>query len=237
VGGQEAPEGRWPWMAYVMITDGTMSWSCGGSILNEEWIITAAHCVSEDTLMRFSYVRLGTHSLVGHSLYYRGISHITIHPDYSDYSVPLNDIALMKVEKKIPLSELVSAVALPSPEEEFTPDTECWVTGWGAIEEGEPLEGKMILQEVKIPLVTQDDCREAYSDLTDGMICAGLPEGGKDSCQGDSGGPLVCKGKHGFVQVGIVSFGHGCARAGNPGVYTRVTEYEDFIKKVTQSAS
>uniref|UniRef100_A0A8D2IUK5 Peptidase S1 domain-containing protein n=1 Tax=Varanus komodoensis TaxID=61221 RepID=A0A8D2IUK5_VARKO len=98
-----------------------------------------------------------------------------------------------------------------------------------------------VLQQVKVPLISQKACNTLYNNVTtshigkdlikDDMICAGFPEGGKDSCQGDSGGPLVCNLPEGWTQAGIVSWGIGCAQASRPGVYTLVPFYADWIQK------
>lgn len=236
VGGEDAPKGRWPWMVYLGILNGSDYWSCGGSLLNEEWVLTAAHCVdpSDRPLENFSFARLGTHALKGPSEVYCGISHFIPHPKYNadEYQ---NDIALLKLDKKVSFSLLVSPVALPAGEDSFSPSSECWVTGWGNIDEGESLEGKQILQELEMPLIKNCFCKYAYPGLRPTMICAGFIEGGKDSCQGDSGGPLVCLSDERYVQVGVVSFGNGCANEGYPGVYTRVTKFLDFINETIHS--
>uniref|UniRef100_A0A3P9J7F0 Peptidase S1 domain-containing protein n=1 Tax=Oryzias latipes TaxID=8090 RepID=A0A3P9J7F0_ORYLA len=95
-----------------------------------------------------------------------------------------------------------------------------------------PLPDPETLQQLQISLVPQRDCRQTYPWLTDDMLCAGSPAGGKDACKGDYGGPLVCRTPRGFVQVGIMSSGSpdGCGLPGRPGVYTRVSSYLAFIK-------
>ncbi|XP_051572347.1 trypsin-like isoform X2 [Myxocyprinus asiaticus] len=108
--------------------------------------------------------------------------------------------------------------------------TASWVTGWGTLISGDS-QLPNILQEVKIPIVSNSDCNKAYGGgITNNMICAGLlNQGGKDSCQGDSGGPMVSKNGSLWIQSGIVSFGTGCADPRFPGVYTRVSQYQDWI--------
>uniref|UniRef100_A0A3P9L8N9 Peptidase S1 domain-containing protein n=1 Tax=Oryzias latipes TaxID=8090 RepID=A0A3P9L8N9_ORYLA len=95
-----------------------------------------------------------------------------------------------------------------------------------------PLPDPETLQQLQISIVPQRDCRQTYPWLTDDMLCAGSPAGGKDACKGDYGGPLVCRTPRGFVQVGIMSSGSpdGCGLPGRPGVYTRVSSYLAFIK-------
>ncbi|XP_062311626.1 tryptase-2-like isoform X1 [Osmerus eperlanus] len=232
VGGENAPEGRWPWMVYLSLTNGYDSWSCGGSVLNEEWVLTAAHCVdpSLQALLNFSFARLGTHALTGVSEFYRGISRFSSHTNY-DANGEEYDIALVKLDKKVTYSSRVSPVALPAEDDFFNPKSECWVTGWGNVHEGIPLDDPQILQQLQIPLIKDGLCKYAYPQFVPTMLCAGFMEGEKDSCQGDSGGPLVCRSAERFVQVGIVSFGEGCAQEGFPGVYTRVAKYLDFINE------
>ena len=122
-------------------------------------------------------------------------------------------------------SQYIDAIALPTSGEEYDDGTSCTVTGWGTTSEGGSL-GR-VLQKVDVPVVSDDDCRGSYgvNDILDSMICAGLPQGGKDSCQGDSGGPFMC----GNQLSGVVSWGYGCAEAGYPGVYTQTSYFIDWI--------
>ncbi|XP_033608825.1 trypsin-2 [Cryptotermes secundus] len=120
------------------------------------------------------------------------------------------------------------AVTLPTQGQKTAPGAMAVVTGWGATQEGGG--ASRILQKVELPIVSKDRCRGLYDDLPDHQICAGHPEtGGKDSCQGDSGGPLVVSGR----QVGVVSWGYGCAQPRYPGVYTEVAAYRRWITKKT----
>ena len=123
----------------------------------------------------------------------------------------------------------VQPVCLPGPFTEPSTGDKVTVTGWGTLKSG----GKQpkTLMKVHVPIVDHATCISNYAaqgyDVTDNMICAGLENGGKDSCQGDSGGPLVLKDTN--EQVGIVSWGIGCAWAGFPGVYTNLVNYNDWI--------
>ncbi|XP_060042405.1 plasma kallikrein [Erinaceus europaeus] len=114
--------------------------------------------------------------------------------------------------------------------------TNCWVTGWGFTKEKGEIQNT--LQKTNIPLVANDECQKSYRDyeITKQMICAGYKEGGKDACKGDSGGPLVCKHNRMWNLVGITSWGEGCGRKKQPGVYTKVAEYVDWILEKTQDS-
>ena len=107
--------------------------------------------------------------------------------------------------------------------------------GWGRTTEGGG-PGATILQEVEVPMITTEKCQSLYPDsnVTDDMLCAAFDEGGKDACQGDSGGPYYKCIEKRLVHVGIVSWGEGCARPGKPGVYTKVSQYLDWITQHTQ---
>ena len=147
---------------------------------------------------------------------------IVLHEDYSS-SGTINDISLLKLASPFEFNDYVNAIPIPSSGETF--EGYGTVTGWGTLSLYGSLPDK--LQKVDVPLVSDQECRQAYgeTDILDSMMCAG--EKGKDSCQGDSGGPLACDGK----LCGIVSWGHGCAFEGYPGVYTEVAYFVDWIVK------
>ncbi|XP_062373685.1 serine protease 27-like [Sardina pilchardus] len=237
VGGEDAAPGKWPWMVYLQTYNGTHVSSCGGSLINTGWVLTAAHCLDEYSF-RLEPVLVGQLKLLESTdgLYYN-VRRVLIHPGYRD-DAHVHDIALVQLNEFVDISDLVMPVALPTPWDVFSARSECWVTGWGNVDEGIPLEGEETLQQLKLPLVDDDTCRMMYPGTNDNQLCAGYMEGAKDSCQGDSGGPLVCKSASGrFVQVGVVSFGQGCARTGYPGVYTRVISYTKFIQDAIRKYS
>ncbi|XP_070837890.1 tryptase-2-like [Chaetodon trifascialis] len=235
VGGHDAPAGKWKWMVHLNITsDGINKWRCGGTILNSEWVLTAANCWNKQPAPNLarSMVWVGSHSLQRASARYMGITFVISHPNYRALSSGYeNDIALVKLKKKIKFSELVSPVSLASVDDTFSSSSECWITGWGNIGTGVPLPDPETLQQLRISIVPQSACKAKYPELTADMLCAGDMAGGKDACSGDYGGPLVCRAARGFVQVGIMSYGsqNGCALAGHPGVYTQVSRYLRFI--------
>merc|ERR1711862_166636 len=138
-----------------------------------------------------------------------------------------NDISLLKFEAPLTMNDFVQGIALP--EAGHTATGDCIVSGWGTLSEGGATPD--VLQKVAVPVVTDDECRDAYgaSQIEDSMICAGVQAGGKDSCQGDSGGPFACDDTGSRYLAGVVSWGYGCARPNFPGVYTEVSYFVDWI--------
>ncbi|XP_036594144.1 serine protease 30-like [Trichosurus vulpecula] len=233
IGGQDAQEGQWPWQVSLRIA-GTHI--CGGSLINSSWVLTAAHCFDNSQNPAYYGVQLGELTLstdsAGSSL--ASVTRIIIHPSYKKGSDNLEgDIALVQLGS----SSQIVPVCLPSPQIEFLTGTLCWVTGWGKTNTA---DFSWILQEVQVPLIDAETCDAQYhinnptalgrTLVLEDMICAGYEEGQKDSCQGDSGGPLVCKDQNTWFQVGVVSWGEGCAQPNRPGVYTRVQAYTDWIQ-------
>ncbi|CAK6976630.1 serine protease 27-like [Scomber scombrus] len=228
VGGQNSSPGSWPWQADLYL-DGTHH--CGGSLINEHWVLTAAHCIAEGSLV----VYLGRHSLSGSNVneVSRAVVKVITHPHYDPLTYD-NDIALLKLNDSVSFTDYIQPVCLASEGSTFHAGTINWVTGWGATRNIS--NNGDILQEVDVPITGHNECNCYYHDqITKNMICAGYKEGGKDSCQGDSGGPMVTKMGQIWIQSGVVSFGDGCAVAMKPGVYARVSEYEDWISNHTES--
>ncbi|XP_064180643.1 polyserase-2-like [Anguilla rostrata] len=228
VGGQDAPEGSWPWQASLHIFG---DHQCGGSLITKEWVLSAAHCFDSTFVNPWS-VYLGRQNQEGSNPHEVsiGVGQIVLHPDYDAQSSD-NDIALLRLASPVNFTNYIRPICLAASASTFHSDTSSWVTGWGAINEGVVLPSPQTLQEVEVPVVGNKQCTCLYGEgqITENMMCAGLSTGGKDSCQGDSGGPMVSKQNSVWVQSGIVSFGIGCARPKFPGVYTRVSRYEAWI--------
>ncbi|XP_053117453.1 serine protease 30-like [Hemicordylus capensis] len=169
------------------------------------------------------------------------VSQIILHPYYAGAGLS-GDIALMRLKKPVSFSRSISPICLPSASgpEPFPVGMKCWITGWGHAFPKAPLIART-LREVEVPILDGDECDQMLhnntSDTTnstsvhDDMICAGYQEGQKDSCQGDSGGPLACNQNNTWFLAGVVSFGLGCGEPNQPGVYTRVTSYMDWIQR------
>jgi len=217
VGGSQATRGEFPWIISLQVG----SHICGGTIVNANTIVTAAHC-SEYAASRYSVVA-GEHNQNTNegSEQEVGVRTIIQHPNYNANTFQ-NDIAIMKLSSPLEMNEFVQPANIPTAS--FDPAQNLVVAGWGTTSSGGNLA--TTLMKVTVPLVPRAECEDAYgSDIRDGMLCAGT--GGKDSCQGDSGGPL----HSGDTLVGVVSWGIGCAEPGYPGVYTDVPYFSDFISQ------
>jgi secreted trypsin-like serine protease len=236
VGGEPAPVGAYPWQVSLgvsWIADPYSAHFCGGSVLSERWIITAAHCAIRLTPAKV-IITAGTNRLVA-SATRRNVKLIIVHKNYNDADPPDNDIALMELQDPLPTSLFITPIPLLTSAAESSVLFEnalLAVTGWGATQEGGlPVRDLRFIAD--LPFVTTTTCNrpEAYDGvITDNMICAGKRAGGgKDSCQGDSGGPLAAQTKTTPQLAGIVSWGEGCGRAEKVGVYTRVSKYVDWV--------
>ncbi|XP_042345591.1 trypsin-1-like [Plectropomus leopardus] len=192
---------------------------CGGSLVNKDWVVSAAHCYKSRV-----EVRLGEHNIkvTEGSEQFISSSRVIRHPDYSSYTID-NDIMLIKLSEPATLNQYVQPVALPT---SCAPaGTMCLVSGWGNTMSSTADRNK--LQCLNIPILSKTDCENAYPGMiTNSMFCAGFLEGGKDSCQGDSGGPVVCNNE----LQGVVSWGFGCAEKDYPGVYTKVCIFTEWLK-------
>uniref|UniRef100_A0A023G588 Putative trypsin n=1 Tax=Amblyomma triste TaxID=251400 RepID=A0A023G588_AMBTT len=228
VGGSDAGPLEFPWQVSVQVFS---SHQCGGVILDEYWILTAAHCMKYSPIFYKIYV--GKDHLFRKELTerYYYVSEIIKHPYYSEDTVDY-DIALIRLDEPMDFffDDYLSPICMPKPSDDFTGQT-CVITGWGYPR----MDGSTtdVLQKTNLYVWKQEDCRKAYEDVnnvTDRMLCAGYDEGGRGPCKGDSGGPLQCLRSDGaWVLAGITSWGMSCAAPHRPGVFTRVSAVLDFV--------
>ena len=204
VGGDEVnpacPDCKYPFM--VSIQSGWGGHFCGGSLVREDWVITAAHCVDGDSPGNLQ-VKIGLHDVNGTSgAVTRNVDQIIVHPNYSGWSLD-NDYALLHLTQSVTNFEPIQLVTDESHHEEPVIST---VMGWGATYSGG--WGSDVLLEVDVPI--DDSCGNIGNEVTNNMVCAGDNNGGEDSCQGDSGGPLIMTNDDGeYELIGIVSWGYG----------------------------
>jgi secreted trypsin-like serine protease len=235
VGGQLAAPGEYPWQVSLLVSwiaNPNQAHFCGGSIYNNKWIVTAAHCLAGVGVADV-HVVAGTNVLLPGVLRVNA-ARLIVHKDYNAGTTD-QDIALIELKTPLALGTTMQQIALLAPAEEnavLVKDKVLTVTGWGATSEGAAVVRD--LREVDVPFVTREVCNDPLSyggRITENMICAGKATGGQDSCQGDSGGPIVFRASGEAPKlVGIVSWGEGCARPGKYGIYTRVTRYNDWVR-------
>ncbi|XP_043087856.1 trypsin-2-like isoform X2 [Puntigrus tetrazona] len=214
VGGYECEPHSQPWMAFLKAN----FHKCGGFLINQNWIMSAAHCYDSHI-----EVRLGKHNIAEDESSEQSIlsERAIRHPKF-DSSTLDNDIMLIKLSKPVTLNKYVKPLNLPK--SCAPPDTACRVSGWG-ITMNDMVDSDK-LQCLNLSIISDHDCNKSYPGLiTDSMFCAGYLEGGKGVCQGDSGGPMVCNGEiH-----GIVSAGGRCSAKDQPAIFTKVCLFNSWI--------
>ncbi|KAM5217711.1 serine protease 38 isoform 1-T1 [Hipposideros larvatus] len=228
MGGMDTPEKKWPWQVSVHYGGFHI---CGGSIIHEYWILSAAHCFSRnrDSAAFDMYVGLVNLKVAGSHTQWFEVNKVILHHTYEMYHPIGGDIALVQLKTRIVFSDSVLPVCIAPPDVNLQNLT-CWTTGWGLIS---PKGASNHLQEAQLPLIPLRLCQLLYghtSYLLPDMMCAGDLRNGKTPCEGDSGGPLVCEFNRVWVQIGIVSWGRGCAFPMYPAVYARVSYFSTWIR-------
>ncbi|KAG8433704.1 hypothetical protein GDO86_012165 [Hymenochirus boettgeri] len=223
IGGSECVPHSQPWQAALYYFS---DFICGGILINEWWVLTAAHCWKSNI-----QVVLGAHdrSKACRQKQYRYAEKVFPHCSFDNITYD-NDIMLLKLESPANISDHVNTATLPTHLAEE--NTTCLTSGWGStISPGANFPA--LLQCVNVTTVNQTVCRSSYPTdiITDNMLCAGDMAGGKDTCEGDSGGPLICDGK----LQGITSWGNPvCGLPNKPGIFTIVSNYIDWIQDIME---
>ncbi|WP_286267212.1 trypsin-like serine protease [Thalassotalea atypica] len=225
--------------------------NCGASFLGGRWVLTASHCV-DDANPALLKVNVGEFDLSDGANNASSIKRIYMHPNYDDVSLDY-DIALIELAEEVD-SPAVTLASTETTELVEMENSLVTVIGWGGRTGYGPGEGPTsnfpdILHQVELSLMTNKACKDTFVDsftngqggidpetvgITERMICATVAGGGKSSCQGDSGGPLVVNTNEGWQQVGVVSWGIGCAADGYPGVFARASSFDDWLKGIYQ---
>jgi secreted trypsin-like serine protease len=237
VGGVEAVPGEWDG-AVIVQKSGRLV--CGGTLIADQWVVTAAHCVTASSATGgFSGVVIGRHK---QSATTEGVvipvDRAFRHADYGRPSRFDNDVALIHLTTPAPATATKATLIAPEQLSTVIAGASTTVVGWGTTSAGGSISD--VLRKVSVPIIDNPTCKALprYESVTDNMICAGvLPAGGLDSCQGDSGGPIYIKLDDKWTQIGLTSWGIGCAGRNAPGVYTRLGNYTTWIFEKTEGAA
>lgn len=231
VGGFPIDVSQAPWTVALSSRDrfgGTRAGQfCGGVAITRTTVLTAAHCLTDDVLgappnrVRDLKVIAGRTNLLADEGQEIDVQEVRVNPHY-DPDANTGDFGVLELAEPLPRSSVVTMA--PEGDPAYTPGTKALVTGWGDTSGGGSYARH--LHAASVHVLADSRCARAYPGGPEGtyrpgsMLCAGEVEGGPDACQGDSGGPLVASGR----LIGLVSWGSGCGRPGNPGVYTRVSD-------------
>ncbi|XP_065204629.1 venom protease-like [Planococcus citri] len=246
VGGQNSSLGDWPWIVaigYRRPSNPNTLWECGGSLISDRWVITAAHCIEGIGSLVLTTARMGDLHL--DDLVEDGASHVDIaieksfvHPQYSS-TMNVNDIALLRLKTPVTFTKNLRPICILTKEDykkdDFYVNKSPFIAGWGNTQ-ARGYKSDMLL-ETQVDVVDIPTCGKQYlagglrSPIDSRLICASRM--GKDSCQGDSGGPLMLPVGSSYYLAGHVSYGVGCANPNFPGVYTKVAYFTDWIKSTT----
>ncbi|XP_050534898.1 venom protease-like isoform X4 [Daktulosphaira vitifoliae] len=258
VGGKKAVRAEFPHMALIGFGDTIeeVDWTCGGSLISNNWVLSAAHCVEyvilpEDihiegvpNIVKAKWVRLGALYVEDSSDYnfrsdYKIIQSI-INPNYQE-DISYNDIALFRLDREVQFSDYVRPICL-NVDKSLEPQ-KVLATGWGNTSPGGDFSSCLL--KVELDYIPVSYCNNTYSlnvieNLIFGVfdeiqLCAGSYQGGKDTCQGDSGGPLQIKHANYpgmYTQIGVTSVGKSCADKNFPGVYTKISNYISWIEQI-----
>lgn len=253
VNGTTAAPGEFPFVVSLRRSK-SGNHSCGATLLNSYWVLTAAHCVRGSKPEQVD-VQYGSQSLARNTTQLVKVAAIHVHPGYDPQDKYVHDIALLQLKDYVSMNKRTQPVRLPEPRQQTPGSASAVLAGWGLnavwiwkydIFRNSPYPfllfqtGGVVqrhLQKVNLQVFSDQECSERHQEqLHSSQICAGVPEGGKGQCSGDSGGPLLLTNSD--TQIGIVSWSiKPCARPPFPGVFTEVSEYVDWIVTTVGSSS
>ncbi|TDG49312.1 hypothetical protein AWZ03_004180 [Drosophila navojoa] len=221
IGGQFASPGQFPHQVSLQLRG---RHHCGGSLISDTMIVTAAHCTIGQSPSQMKAV-VGTTDLAAGNGQTLDIAQLIIHPQYNPQTQDF-DMSLIRLSSPVRLGGAVQTIQLADADANYAADTLATISGFGAINQNLQLPNRLKFAQVQ--LWSRDFCNaQNIPGLTDRMVCAGHPSGQVSSCQGDSGGPLTVDGK----LFGVVSWGFGCGAKGRPAMYTYVGALRSWIKQ------
>ncbi|KAM5309020.1 LOW QUALITY PROTEIN: serine protease 48 [Glossophaga mutica] len=241
MGGQDAAEGRWPW--HVGLYFG-LTQVCGGCLISDRWILTAAHCIQMTWIPWLYTVSLGSLKVTNpNDATNHHVSQIIFHPKSQDITA---DIVLLKLVTTVTFTSSIMPICLPNITKQVNIPGSCWVTGWGKVKENEDIDYTSTLKEAEVPIINRQTCESMYNSISfilpnlepivkKDMFCAGDIRKRKDIRKGDSGGPLSCQIDGVWTLIGLVSWGYRYGQS-LPGVYTNVTYYQKWIEAIISRA-
>ena len=249
MGGQATDDGEYPWQVcletrgpenYILsflkvgllFGSSVIFQGCAGSLVSDRHVVTAAHCTDGKQASEIKVVIGDTNFALSTEAisFIRSIKTIKQHPGYASSTVT-NDICVLELEEAVDLTRYpnIKPICLPAQGMTYA-NSDATVSGWGTLSFGGTLAAH--LQEVDVTVFADGDCGAMNNYMTSDMICAGVREGGKDSCQGDSGGPLFtadAANNGAETLIGVVSWGFGCATAGQLGIYSEVAHFRSWL--------